>query len=216
MSTASCSTIGASIRLCCGSHSVLSAAILAEGRCCYALFDEAARVTAPADPAYGHVLGEGDPSPRANPATVVRAGSVAELAAALAMDPRLLGRTVAAVNDAARNGVDVSFGKNPALLRPIATPPFYAVEVRPALIALTGYGIRIDEQARVLDVADVPIPSLFAAGEATGNVLGDLYIGSGNSLTSCFVIGRIAGVHAAGTAVARRQPSDRNAEPYES
>ena len=42
-----------------------------------------------------------------------------------------------------------------------------------------------------------PIPGLYAAGEATGNVLGSIYFGSGNSLASCAVFGRIAGDAAA-------------------
>jgi len=178
-------------------HSVLTAAMLAQGDHCYALFDEAARTGAPPDPAYGDVLASDVPLDHRTPETVVRAGTVAELAAVLRMDPRLLTHTVTAVNDDVRDGVDRAFGKDPSLLRPVATPPFYAVEVRPALVALTGYGLRIDEQAQVLDRADEPIPGLFAAGEATGNVLGELYIGSGNSLTSCFVFGRIAGAQAA-------------------
>jgi fumarate reductase flavoprotein subunit len=177
-------------------HSVLTAAILAQGGLAYALFDEAARASAPPDPAYGDVLTTGGTSDPQEPGAVLRAGSIAELAAALGMDPGLLAHTAAAVNGDVRHGVDGVFGKDPALLRPIATPPFYAVAVRPALVAVTGYGLRIDEQARVLDHADAPIPGLFAAGEATGNVLGELYIGSGNSLTSCFVFGRMAGTHA--------------------
>jgi fumarate reductase flavoprotein subunit len=176
-------------------HSVLTAAMLAQGGVCYALFDEAARTGAPPDPAYGDVLtGSGS----AAPDTVVRADSIAELATVLGMDAGLLAHTVASVNRDAGDGRDRVFGKDPALLRPIATPPFYAVPVRPALVALTGYGLRIDERASVLDGADEPIPGLFAAGEATGNVLGELYIGSGNSLTSCFVFGRIAGIQTGG------------------
>ena len=141
------------------------------------------------------LTGSGAPDPGD---TVVRSGTIAELATVLGMDAGLLAHTVAAVNRDAGDGVDGVFGKDPALLRPIATPPLRPVPVRPALVALTGYGLRIDERACVLDGADEPIPGLFAAGEATGNVLGELYIGSGNSLTSCFVFGRIAGAQAGG------------------
>ncbi len=136
-------------------HSVLTAAILAQGGVCHAIFDEAARTGAPPDPAYGDVL-TGSDAPA--PDTVVRAGTIAELAAVLGMDAGLLAHTAANVNRDAAVGVDRVFGKDPALLRPITSPPFYAVQVRPALVALTGYGLRIDERASVLDGADEPIP----------------------------------------------------------
>jgi succinate dehydrogenase/fumarate reductase flavoprotein subunit len=82
--------------------------------------------------------------------------------------------------------------------------PFYAVRIVPGLVALTGCGLTIDVDARVLDETGEPIRGLFAAGEATGNVLGDMYIASGNSLANCVVYGRIAGdratrVHERGT-----------------
>jgi fumarate reductase flavoprotein subunit len=38
---------------------------------------------------------------------------------------------------------------------------------------------------------------LYAAGELTGGVVGDLYVGSGNSLSNCATIGRVAGTEAA-------------------
>jgi succinate dehydrogenase/fumarate reductase flavoprotein subunit len=47
-----------------------------------------------------------------------------------------------------------------------------------------------------------PIRGLYAAGEATGNIIGNIYFGSGNSLASCAVFGRIAGDSAAARAKA--------------
>jgi len=52
---------------------------------------------------------------------------------------------------------------------------------------------RIDARARVLDRSGTPIPGLFSAGECTGGVLGDVYVGSGNSYANCVVFGRVAG-----------------------
>ena len=62
----------------------------------------------------------------------------------------------------------------------IATPPFYAVEVRPAVIAWTGAGLRIDAEARVIGGDERPIPGLFAAASdanrrAVMSGLGRLY-----------------------------------------
>ena len=83
-------------------------------------------------------------------------------------------------------------------------PPYYLVRVRLQMIVVTACGLRIDDQARVLDEADRPIPGLFAAGETTGGVLGDIYLGHGNSITNCIVFGRIAGQNAAASADAAR------------
>ncbi len=97
---------------------------------------------------------------------------------------------------------DRHFGKPALLLRPVAAPPFYAARLRPAVIAVTAAGLRIDARARVLTEADVPIPCLFAAGETAGGVLGERYVG-GLNITSGVVFGRIAGREAAETARSR-------------
>lgn len=174
-------------------HSVLAAAITAEGGLAHAVFDDAARRSAEPDPAYGSLLGTDDPVPAPH---AVRADSLDELARRTGMVPRLLAHTVDEVNRAHDRGVDATYGKAPGWLRPVGEPPFWAVEVRPAMVALTGYGLRTDLDGRVLDEADEPIPGLFAAGEATA-ALGELYIGSGSSLTACIVFGHRSGEAAA-------------------
>jgi len=93
--------------------------------------------------------------------------------------------------------------KNPASgMRPIATPPFYAVEVRPAIIAWTGAGLRIDAETRVIGTDERPIPGLFAAGETVGSLHGDRYIGGGGSFGPCVAFGKLAGEKAAAAALA--------------
>jgi fumarate reductase flavoprotein subunit len=49
----------------------------------------------------------------------------------------------------------------------------------------------------VVSRSSAPVAGLFAAGECTGGVLGDVYMGSGNSLSNCLSFGRIAGRSAA-------------------
>ena len=62
-------------------------------------------------------------------------------------------------------------------LNPIATGPFYAVEVRPTAVAHTGFGMRIDDHARVIGVDGHLIHGLYAAGECTGGIVGPTYGG---------------------------------------
>jgi succinate dehydrogenase/fumarate reductase flavoprotein subunit len=122
------------------------------------------------------------------------------LAESAGIDPDTLDGTVRRYNTAAEAGVDGDFLKPPEYLHPLTTPPFYAVEVRPASLAVTACGLRIDRDARVVGERGEPIPGLLAAGECTGGIIGPFYAGSGNSLSNCVTFGRIAGTTAAAAA----------------
>jgi succinate dehydrogenase/fumarate reductase flavoprotein subunit len=79
--------------------------------------------------------------------------------------------------------------------RPLAAPPYYVIEVVPAVTFSFG-GLLIDPQARVLDDHGEPIPGLLAAGADTGGVFVRAYAGGlANAL--------IFGLQAAATALAR-------------
>jgi fumarate reductase flavoprotein subunit len=96
-------------------------------------------------------------------------------------------------NTDAVSGGDSRFGKGAADMKPLVRAPYYGIEVRAAVVALTGYGLRIDPDARVLAALDdEPIPGLYAAGEVTGSLLGPLYLGGGNAIGNALVFGRIA------------------------
>jgi fumarate reductase flavoprotein subunit len=126
------------------------------------------------------------------------ADTIEGLAASTGLPERALAAAVARYNLHCARGHDVEFGKRPEGLVPIEHPPFHAVALAPAVVALTGYGPRIDPHGRVLAAADGdPIPGLYAAGEVTGNVLGPQYLGGGNAIGSALIFGRIAGRHAA-------------------
>jgi fumarate reductase flavoprotein subunit len=128
---------------------------------------------------------------------VVRADSIAELAARCGLPADHLAATVERHNAAVAAGEDGDFLKDAKFLEPIATPPFYAAEIRPATVCFTACGLRIDRDARVLDESGRPIPGLYAAGEAAGGVVGPRYVGSGNSYANCVTFGRVAGASAA-------------------
>jgi tricarballylate dehydrogenase len=84
----------------------------------------------------------------------------------------------------------------------IDTPPYTAFPVTCG-ITFTFGGVRVDEDAAVLDTAGRRIPGLFAAGELVGGLFFHNYPG-GSGLTAGAVWGRRAG-WAAGC---RRRPSN--------
>ncbi|QSE92036.1 FAD-dependent oxidoreductase [Rhodococcus pseudokoreensis] len=125
------------------------------------------------------------------------ASDLPALAEAIGVPVETLEGEVARYNALAIEGEDTDFGKAGKFLLPLSTPPFYAVEVRPATVNVTSCGLRIDQKARVLRQDGAAIDGLYAAGECTGGILGETYMGSGNSLANACGFGRIAGEEAA-------------------
>ena len=137
----------------------------------------------------------------------VKAGSVAELAAALGLDAAALRTTIDEFNAAVRPGtfdhtvLDDCRTEGIAppkthWARRIDTPPYFAYPLRPG-ITFTYLGVAIDERARMLMNDGKPVANLFAAGEImAGNILGKGYLaGIGMAIGTTF--GRIAGEEAA-------------------
>jgi fumarate reductase flavoprotein subunit len=186
-------------------YTVITPRLLNRADWCWAVLDEAAReaATAPVDARWGMGSWIGDVLlAEARNGRVLTAGTVAGLAGVTRMPPVTLAATIDRYNEDCRAGADTRFGKDPSVMRPIATPPFYAVRLQPLVVAVTGYGLLIDADARVLRETDgEPVDGLFAAGEVTGNVIGAQYIGGGNAIGSALIFGRIAGRAAADRAV---------------
>jgi len=136
----------------------------------------------------------------------VRGVTVADLALALDIDAAVLGGTIDRYRADADARDDRQFAKDPTFLEPIGTGPYVAVELRPSAVCVTAHGLRIDQDAQVLDAASRPIGGLFAAGECVGGVLGG-HIGRGVPLTAALVFGRIAGESAAARSLRRRRQS---------
>ncbi len=125
------------------------------------------------------------------------AATITDLATALGLPPAHLVGTVARYNAGVAAAHDGEYLKDAAFLEPVATPPFYGAELRPATVASTACGLRIDPAAQVRGADGGAIPGLFAAGECTGGVVGAQYIGSGNNYANGAVFGRVAGASAA-------------------
>jgi fumarate reductase flavoprotein subunit len=123
--------------------------------------------------------------------------TIAGLAARMGIDAARLERTVSRYTEQAHRGRDEDFGKVASSLLPVEQAPFYAIEIRPAILTVTGGGMPIDADARVLARKGGTIPGLYAAGETVGNVYGRYYVGSGYAIASGITFGRIAGRAAA-------------------
>jgi tricarballylate dehydrogenase len=140
-------------------------------------------------------------------ATRVDAETLGELAEGLGIDAERLERTVAEFNAAIGAGdfdPTIKDGKRTEGIEPpksnwalpVEEPPFTAFPITCG-ITFTFGGVRVDENARVLDVAGRPLPGLFAAGELVGGLFFHNYPG-GTGLTAGAVYGRRAGYSAAG------------------
>ncbi len=136
---------------------------------------------------------------------VQTADTIEELARKVGLDPVAVGETVRVYNeDIERTGEDRRFRKdgNGHPLTPIRTAPFYAVEVRAAIIGFTAAGLDVNSRCEVLDTRGCVIPGLYGAGEVLGCFHGKRYAGGGTSIGSAVVFGRRAGTLAAEAALA--------------
>lgn len=182
-------------------YTVLGGLIQREGGSAWAVFDEAARARARPSPTSQAFWVDEVLARKADEGRIIRADNLPSLAAQMGVAVDGLLGTVERYNSDAVTGTDNAFLKAEGL-KPITEPPFYGVEVRPAIICWTGTGLRIDADTHVLSGKEKPIPGLFAAGETVGNLHGDRYIGGGGSYAPCIVFGKLAGEQAARYAMA--------------
>jgi fumarate reductase flavoprotein subunit len=160
----------------------------------YIVFDEVARTQAKDkivkyfSPDLAREIAEG---------IVFRSGTVEMLSQKIGITPERLRKTIERYNYFARKGEDADFGRTEEMgLKPLERSPFYAIGVRPGMIATTG-GVKINTKAQVLRVTGEPIPRLYAAGRTTGGVIGVVFPASGVNLQDAICFGRIAGRNAA-------------------
>lgn len=121
--------------------------------------------------------------------TVIEAPTLKELAKEIGVPEKTLVKTINEFNEAVEKKSD-SFGRQ-IWGNKIEKGPFYATLRFPALHHTMG-GVKINEQAQVIDTNNVPINGLYAAGEVTGGIHGANRLG-GNAITDIIVFGRIAG-----------------------
>ena len=90
-----------------------------------------------------------------------------EIAGWMEADPAVLKATIDEYNAACDDKRDGLFAKDRRYLRPLRTPPYYAVKAHIGLCDTYG-GIKINENMEALDSSDNPIPGLYAAGTTAG------------------------------------------------
>ena len=125
---------------------------------------------------------------------IFRADTLADLAGKIGADAPALEKTVRNFNYACKESRDRQFGRPGKSLAPLASPPFYAVELALTLVNTQG-GPKHDKECRVLDFSNRAIPRLYAAGEVS-SFFGFLYQG-GSNYPEAWAFGRIAGRRAA-------------------
>lgn len=129
------------------------------------------------------------------------AGTIAELARSMNLDPAKVEASVAQYNkDARESGVDSQFGRK---VNQNAKGELMTVDVAPYYIAATGNaitstygGVTVNPDMAVTDQFGDPIEGLYAVGETAGGFYGALYL-SGSALSRAAITGRRAGQRAA-------------------
>jgi succinate dehydrogenase/fumarate reductase flavoprotein subunit len=144
---------------------------------------------------------------------LVSARDLEELAKKAGIDAAQLRSTIARYNGFSETGIDIDFGKGETELNrfngdaghkpnpcigPLVEPPFYALAVWPADIAVST-GLATDADARVLGHDGKPIPGLYACGNDMASVMAGSYPGPGTTLGPAIVFAYRAAMHAKGS-----------------
>ncbi|NBG89577.1 flavocytochrome c [Isachenkonia alkalipeptolytica] len=125
---------------------------------------------------------------------IYQSDDLGDLAAKFDVEEEALLETLEEYNAFIQEGEAIDIEKTGSQ-RTVEEGPFYIQKVVPAVHHTMG-GIKINENAQVLDVNDERIEGLYAAGEVTGGIHGANRLG-GNAITDILVFGRIAGENAA-------------------
>src|SRR4051794_21712659 len=135
-----------------------------------------------------------------------KAWTIEDLAAKIGLPAGALRATVTRFNGFASSGNDLDFQRgssvydhyytDPAVtpnscLAPLWLAPFYAFKIVPGDLGTKG-GMRTDARARVLRADGSVIAGLYAAGNASGAVMGHSYAGAGSTIGPAMTFGYVA------------------------
>ncbi|MCV7188841.1 3-oxosteroid 1-dehydrogenase [Mycolicibacterium thermoresistibile] len=151
---------------------------------------------------------------------IVKADTLAELAARIGVPEQDFLATVERFNGFARAGVDQDFRRGESAydryygdptnkpnpnLGEIDQAPFYAAKMVPGDLGTKG-GIRTDVHGRALRDDGSVIDGLYAAGNVSSPVMGHTYPGPGGTIGPAMTFGYLAALHVAGAATATSDP----------
>jgi 3-oxosteroid 1-dehydrogenase len=132
-----------------------------------------------------------------------KAPTLAALAAELEVDAAGLEAAVEKMNRYAREGRDPEFHRGESLfdryygdekvkpnpcLAPLDTPPYYGLVVYAGDLGTKG-GLKTDAHSRVLTESGEAIPGLYAIGNCSGSVMGNVYPGAGGTMGPAMTFG---------------------------
>ncbi|MCL1046541.1 FAD-dependent oxidoreductase [Shewanella electrodiphila] len=122
-----------------------------------------------------------------------KANSISELANIMGVNQKNLQTTVDRYNKLAKEGVDHDFGKSNQHLKPIMTPPFFALKGDSTICDMGG-GLKINHKSQVVSIKGEIIKGLYAAGATAGGMYGTNYpyINPGFASASSLATGRFA------------------------
>jgi 3-oxosteroid 1-dehydrogenase len=151
-----------------------------------------------------------------------RSPTIEGLATKIGVPAAALHATVTRFNGFAATGNDLDFHRgasvydhyytDPAVmpnscLAPLWLPPYYAFKIVPGDLGTKG-GMRTDASARVLRADGSVISGLYAAGNASGAVMGHSYAGAGSTIGPAMTFGYVA----ANTIAANTNAANTNAD----
>lgn len=142
---------------------------------------------------------------------IVEASTLADLAVLIGVDQASLIEAVGRFNTHAKAGTDPDFGRgetayeramgDPTAAYPnlgtVEVGPFSAVSIKPSTVGTKG-GVMTDANARAVDHDGIPVPGLYAAGNAMAAVFGPGISGGGMTIGNAVAWGWLAGRNAAG------------------
>jgi len=143
---------------------------------------------------------------------LTRADTIESLADSIGIDSGGLVLSVQRMNEFARSGEDIDFGKgrdelsrqngdqnhkpNPCL-GSIAIAPFYAMEIVPADLG-TSLGLLTNQDAQLVDATGAVLPGLYACGNDMNSIMGGHYPAPGVTIGPAMTFGYLAARHLAG------------------
>lgn len=120
---------------------------------------------------------------------IVKADTVAELAATIGVPAENLEATVQTYGGYVKAGEDKDFGRTMYMNTALETAPYYAVQTQPGIQVTLG-GVRVNEDLRVVKQDGTAFDNLYAIGE----VAGDGLFGSAPTTVNIFEGGMVADI----------------------